>query len=807
MLKKIISLVLLAITLASCSKNNISFQTEVFELSLDSKGMVVAMNDLKNDKNYLAKEQASPLIAIRIDGNYENPSQAQWDESRQELSLSFDQSGSEIIIAASQNVHYLSFEIKEIQSPQYIELVVWGPYANAINKIVGECVGVVRNDDFAIGIRALNPKTMGGYPSTEDDVDPSFDIFASTSLVDIDDSLKVLYRGQAARHTEFGSLLQAYCRDRSKDRIIPMWGHSHFTAPAYDDGGCVGSKIAIFGCPVEQSLDYLEKIVLGENLPYPQIKDQWGKRTPHAAAAYIIYPFNEENIDEAIAFTKKTGLEYLYHGHPFETWGHFKLLPKEFPSGIEGLKKCVDKAALQGIKLGIHTLSNFTTTNDAYVSPIPDKRLAKVGSSLIVKDIDSWQTDIEIEDPTFFNQMENNNLHGLMIGEELVRYESVSESAPWMLINCQRGAWNTIAKAHAKGQEISKLLDHGYNVFLTDISLTLEESRNIANIFNQTGIMQISFDGLEGAWSTGLGQYGLSLMTQEWYDNLEPQYRNCINDASMTTHYNWTIFTRMNWGEPWYAGFRESQMNYRLMNQDFYRRNLMPCMLGWFKYDASTSIEDVEWLLARTAAFDAGYTLVTNSEAVASNGSSDKIIKAIREWEKARLSGAFPAELKKEMEHTKNEYSLEELSENSWSLSPFAITRFRHANVVRQPGEPVESKWEFDNPYQRQAIGFIINANDDISNMALNIGGYSSVEIPIKLQKGESIRYEGGNEILHLDKNWNLIKAVPVDESLLYANKGKIILNFACSFASSELDKMVNAEIKTIGEARVLTSK
>ena len=116
----------------------------------------------------------------------------------------------------------------------------------------------------------------------------------------------------------------------------------------------------------------------------------------------------------------------------------------------------------------MHTLSNFTTTNDPYVTPIPDPRLAKVGSSELMADIDLTQTEIEIESPDFFNQFKNNHLHGVIIGEELIRYGTVSESAPWKLMNCERGAWDTKPAAHKKGTEISKLIDHGYKVFLTN---------------------------------------------------------------------------------------------------------------------------------------------------------------------------------------------------------------------------------------------------------------------------------------------------------------------------------------------------
>ncbi len=57
-------------------------------------------------------------------------------------------------------------------------------------------------------------------------------------------------------------------------------------------------------------------------------------------------------------------------------------------------------------------------------------------------------------------------------------------------------------------------------------------------------------------------------------------------------------------------------------------------MLGWFLMTPETSIEDIEWLLARSAAFDAGFAFVTNYEAVEKNANSDKIMDLIGEWEK-----------------------------------------------------------------------------------------------------------------------------------------------------------------------------
>lgn len=792
---------LLACMLSACQKQIMSFETDTFKLEIDASGNISSLWDKTHQKEYLPPGQLSPLLTIRVGGTYENPAKASWDEEKGIFLLTYPESQATVSVETGRGKRFVTFGVKEVWSVKEIDLIVWGPYATTITRTVGECVGVVRDSLFAVGIQALNPKTIGGYPSTEDDIDPAFDIFATTSLVDVADSMTVLYRGQTAKHTDFGSVLQAYCRNREHERVVPMWGHTHYTAPAYDDGGIVGSRIALFGCPADKVLDHIEEIELAENLPHPELNGVWMKRAPEAAQAYIIYPFNENNIEEAIAFTKHTGLKYLYHGGPFLTWGNFKLNPSEFPTGLDGLKDCVDKAARSGIRLGFHTLSNFITTNDAYVTPVPDKRLAKVGSSVLVSDIGPDEKTIEIADPQFFNQMENNSLHGVMIGEELIRYERVSDTAPWTLQNCERGAWNTLATKHLKGDMAGKLMDHGYKVFLSDVELTKEIARNIAAIFNYTGVQQISFDGLEGAWSTGLGQYGLSLMMKEWYDHLLPEYRNCINDASMTTHYNWHTFTRMNWGEPWYAGFRESQMNYRLMNQDFYRRNLIPCMLGWFKLDANTSVEDIEWLLARSAAFDAGYTLVTNKGNVENNGQSDIIIKAIREWENARLSGAFPKELKKEMEHVSNEYTLTETSATSWLLSPLQIQRFKHNNKVLQPGEPVVSKWEFDNKNDRQPVQFIFKANDRISDILLEIANYSTVRSDCVLEEGQYLKYAGGDSFFIYDKNWNEIRRISVEADQMNIPKEKVSLVFSCTFAhSDDMDKYVSAEFKTVGE-------
>ncbi len=805
-MKKSIFYLIIFLIFTGCSSEEISFTNGNFKIGLNNSGQVISMVDLNSQKEYFPQNQESYLLSLRVDGTIYHPGQLEWSEEESILDLGFDGINTLAKIRVEQKATHTTFELLGIEGELKPDLAIWGPFATSINKTVGETVGVVRNNDFAIGIQALNPKTLGGYPTNEDDTEPAYDIFATNNLVDIGDSVAVLYRGQTAKHTDFGSILQAYCRDRSEHRVIPVWKHEYYEVPPFDDGGLPGSKIALFGCTAKDALETIGKIELAEGLPHPEIDGEWGKTYNGASASYLIQSFGEENLDKAIKLTQKAGLKYLYHGGPFVNWGHFDLHEKAFPDNWESMKRCVERAEEQGIRLGVHTLSNFITTNDPYVTPVPDRRLAKVGSSKLVSAIDETTKAIVIEDPRFFNQMANNSLHAVVIGNELIRYSKVSDTKPWTLLDCERGAFKTKANSYEKGTGISKLMDHGYKTFLSNNELSDEIAGRIAELFNYTGLRQISFDGLEGNWSTGMGQYGRLRFVKNWYDKLTPRLQGkIINDASNPGHYFWHIYTRMNWGEPWYAGFRESQTQYRLMNQDFYRRNLMPSMLGWFRMSEQISLEDVEWLLARAAGFDAGFALTTSERIVAANGLGEKILETIAVWEKLRHAGAFSAEQKKRMEDIKNEFHLVPNDDNSWTLFQYKIDRFEHKQKIRQPGEPLHSVFEFNNVNASQSLQFILTAPEDASvkNLSFDINNYKKIELPVKLAPGHHLKYTGESTAVIFDKNWNLQQSIVIDAGSFNVEKGSNKIIFDCTF-EQESDSGFKLELKTISEGETI---
>ncbi|MCP4639017.1 MAG: hypothetical protein GY851_01215, partial [bacterium] len=358
---------------------------------------------------------------------------------------------------------------------------------------------------------------------------------------------------------------------RSRPRTVDAWNGAfpNMPVPPIEGETVLGSKIAVLGCAASEALDRIADIELAEGLPHPEFDGVWSRKWSGAGRPYLISGFSEDNVEEMLEYVRRANLASLYHSDAFTSWGHYELNPRSFPNGNDGMKQCVEKARALGIRIGVHTLSNFINTNDPYVTPVPDPRLAKTGVSQLVADIDADAKEIPVASPEYFNNEHANWLHTVMIGQELIRYRAVSEQEPWMLLDCRRGAFKTQKAAHKQGDEVAKLLDHAYKVFMPNFELSCEIAANLANLFNETGIGHMDFDGHEGGWSTGQGDYGVEMFSKTFYDNLK---QPVVNGSSRSNSYYWHINTVENWGEPWYGGFRASQADYRFNNQAFYQR-------------------------------------------------------------------------------------------------------------------------------------------------------------------------------------------------------------------------------------------
>jgi hypothetical protein len=705
------------------ARGEIFFQTKQLRMLLDERGHVVELLDRNNGTNYVAAAHTAPLLTAYLADGRRTPESVNWQADSNRLTFGYGQS--KVVIGISEHPTHLGFEVLEATPEGTIERIQWGPVATTLSNHISEVVGVVRNSDFAIGLLGLNVKTLGGWADDSEGRDTS--------------------RGRAAAGNDWGSTLQAYSFDRSMPRRVDAWG-GHFPnmpVPPIEGETLVGSRIAVFGGPAEQALQQIGEIALSEGLPRPIYQGVWSRLNPELGRSYLIAEFSESNIDTMIGYAQKGNFLSLYHPNPFSSWGHYQPSQRYFPSGESGLKNCVDRATQAGLLLGVHTLTNFIQTGDAYVTPSPDTRLAKTGSSRLVGQVSADATTLEVESPEYFDNQQANWLRTVMVNGELIRYGRVSQSPPWQLVDCQRGAFGSRAAEHAEGSEVAKLMDHPYRVFLADHELQREIAIRLADLFNRTGLNHLDFDGHEGCWASGQGDYGIEMFAQVFYDHVNHFVHN---GTSNSQPFYWHINTCCNWGEPWYGGFRSSMAEYRINNQALLERNWMPKMLGWFQFTSETSLADIEWLMARSAGYDSGFALVASEKVFGQNPLTDELLERIRVWESLRMAGAFSAEQKEAMRDSEREFHLT-LTDQGPTLRAYRITEaFQHTPQQLQPGEPTASQWQYTQIGERQPLQLlleVIGEQGQVQDISLELNSYLTFTIPVPLKAGQTLVCDG----------------------------------------------------------------
>lgn len=695
------------------------------------------------------------------------------------MRMHFDEA--EVYVESKTENGYCVFKVTE--ASDCIEAFIWGPLFAPCTGECGEVVGVARNNGNIIGIQALNPKTVAGFPGELVGIHPMASEMLSRK------GLRETAATCAALPLNEGAALQAFCRNRtfvterdffyaSNALVLPVEG---------EDGLISGSAIALFECAEPKALDIISEIELGEGLPHTLVDGEWAKTARKANASYLIMDFTPDAIDKALDCAEEGGFGCLYHPGFFKNWGHFEV---ELEGGDYELKRLVEKASARGIDTGVHTLSNFMTTNDPYVTPVPHPNLLKMGETLLLSDISAIEKNIAIKDDTFFTRL--STLNAVQIGDELIQYQRIANlNGHICLADCERGAWGTTAQPHLAGQTAARLWDYDYRTLFPDISLQREFSRRLGELFRNTGLKRTSFDGLACDY-TGHEGYAMALFVKDCYDIWGPEV---ISDASGLTHYTWHMHSYMNWGEPWYADMRNGMFEYRRSNQEYFKRNLFPPMMGWYtlrqatrKYE-STTPDDINWMLSKAAGFKAGFAFNISQNALDGHGKAHEYLKTIKMWEELRLYGQLTDELLLEMQDPKSEWEIEP-AKGGFLVYRVNIAAFECSPEGAQPGMPSGADWMIYNPNPSQKMVFRMRAGDErdrgeVSSLTFR-AGENFIAFKTTLACGQYFIYDGGDTAEICDKNFNTIERVQGDGSELLLEHGISMLLFKCSFAGEE---------------------
>lgn len=689
-------------------------------------------------REVLAPGWVRPLLrVVAAGGEPEAPREARWSPDGTELTLAYP-CGAGVRLRVRAADSHLAFRVAALEGPPLRHLL-WGPFGLDLSGDVGETVGVVRAGDMAVGIQALDPFTMGGWPA-----DLPWPGGEAAGPV------RPAPQECAAWPAAWGTLLLAHA------------GPGGLSG----DGG--GGGIALFAGPAAQALALLGRIEAAEGLPHPTLHGVWAKESPEATASYLIADFGEDDIAELVGRASEAGLRYPYQGNPFRSWGHFELDPRRFPAGPAGLRRCARLAAAAGVRLGLHTLSNFITTADPYVAPVPHPGLQRLGEARL-SEAAGPEGDLRVDDPAPFT--ERGTLGAVVLEREIVQFDGLSDGPPWTLRGCRRGAFGTLAAGHGAETVAARLADHPYRVFLAGAELQGEMADRLGRLLASADIGQISFDGLEGCLCAGLGVAGEARFVLRAFERFGPEV---INDASRLGHFAWHMHTRMNWGEPWGAAMREGQSEYRFANQAYFERNLLPHMLGWFlvrlasAQHEATTLDDMEWMLARASGHGAGFGLVADAGVLRGHGQAREILGAVAAWEAARAAGAFRPEQRARLRDARTEWHLEPEAPGRWRLHPVAISGLHLLDAAeRQPGQPAGLECTLSNPFGPQTPGFRLRLRapggpaEDVE--FATAGG--RLRCRGRVEPGEYLVYAGGTAARVCDANWRVLRELPVTGS------------------------------------------
>lgn len=621
-----------------------TIDTGRLDVVLDSTGTITALLDEATGKNYASQDHPEALIKLVANGSEELPTALSFDAATSTYDFTFGGAGNtHALVKVTPKSGYSTFEVTGLTPGAGVDVSVlmWGPITTTITHKVGEAVGAVYNQQFAIVARPLNEKTIGGWVSEYDSLSYKDDTYQTPMPFEL----------SSAQRTSWGSVIQHYTYDHSVPRLrggglSPRYGALWFPNQRHpalpgDEGKIVGSKLALFGSAPTDVLSTISGIQTGEGLVHPTIDGAWDKTSQGAQESFLVLEdLSLSNVALASQYANQAGIKYIYalntNVGPWSSTGHYGF-NGDFGGSDTGAKTLVDTAASYGVRVGVHSISNFISSSDSYTHPVPSG-LTVASSTTLTQGITSTATEVFVASTTPF---QNGMGTLIQLGDELASYTSVSQVSPteWKLSGVVRGIWGTTKASRNAGQTIDRLPLNQYGGALGSVTTDAEIGTRLATVHNTVGTRAMSFDGLEGTTQSGYGDYGSSRMVNGTLRQLTGAAKSegVIAEASNIYPNVWDGVTRLSWGED------ENGVLQRANYVDYFQRSFMPGGMGWQRF--TTNLPMMEAHLAKMAGFGAfaGWRVSMGTLNAMTPSARSAMFEAHKQWEAARHAGAFTA--------------------------------------------------------------------------------------------------------------------------------------------------------------------
>ena len=438
-----------------------------------------------------------------------------------------------------------------------------------------------------------------------------------------------------------------------------------------------------------------------------------------------------------------------------------------------------EKCRQAGLDLGLTVTANRIPTDSKLVGPKPSKHLLKQGILQLQLPMNETQNEFAVYHSELFDQPATINV--LQIEDELITYRTTEKSGDiHLLYHCVRGAFGTKAKAHSKNAKVYKLWDTPERTLLPDLELQDQMVQAEAKKCAKTDYPLLIFNDLK---SYGYNEQGDTAIGH-FLDTMHKYDPDKLLQADLLTPTSWHYLSRVNENQLWNESMRTKIVETLTEKQDFYRKNLMPWMIGNFqillsdKNRKATTLEELEWFLSKAAAFDAGFGLDFSAETMRKHGLTDAMLNTIKDWETLRLANAFTEEQKKAFKDPYGNWHLEKADDSTYLLYPQHISRRYFCNFK-------EDTWQWNSPYTSPLAFYItVEGKGSINDLYLETPN-DTLRFPCTLKAGQCLIYNFDGTAFITDLNYNKIKEMETNGVALL-NEGNSEISFTCNVKTEE---------------------
>jgi hypothetical protein len=731
-------------------------------------------------------------MSLQANGQMHLPVSAKYRAKQNEVELTYP-NGSVAVIRAEAKQAYFRFCLISLAPREGVDHIIWGPLQTTLSQTIGDIIGVVRDDTWAIGMLGLDDNTISGMPMDGDcyqmgyivhSPDPvTYPIPATykegqrfsvggDGISDVafyshpEEYFQQIVGSGAVLEPAFGSTISYHATDRRKSythfySLLPGFENSkprhQISDPVNVD--YIGSTVALYACPDDKGLSVLESIVLAEGLPHPTIDGKW-IRDPASFRTDMAWYGNH---DKLIEYADVLGITSVqdealgeYYTNPADRWAGKRV-------GFSGgrsvtIREFTEETNKHGIRYGLHTLCMFTQPHSSDVTPVPNEHLQTVLRTKIAQDITPTDTVITVTDPSYL--AEKGTWHGgpdgnvLRIGKELLTYDGISSTAPYTLLHIKRGQYGTTALAHAAKDELVKLQMNCYHGFIPDMELSLEYADYYAHLFHEGGMEYVDFDGLESNIYQNHGYFAVRRFYRRLFETYEKlsggKYLRVMGSCVFPGSWEYMSVCNVGGGNNMFDpvlnrwGIEGKDIRYGFQSSYF------PCTFGIQDYQRDWSVYDIENLQAKAIGWNATYMLGLSEEAVEGSGEKAALFKAFRLWEDARLANVFSKSVKARLKDTDYKFHLEKTGKDRYVLYP--------VRELRISGQADDSSGEVTvaNPYQTQSLRFALKTLGAANGVTITLPDGSRIHSARAIESGQFVICNG-SQVYLADKFRNRI--------------------------------------------------